>query len=83
MGAELGKTTCPVCDFEGASIRTSGKSGKPYIVCHGEEGCGFQGFARGGKAVERMLAKVRPAEKPAEKQTQQIEEKGGFWNVEI
>lgn len=52
---ELGKTPCPICDHPAASMRRSGKSGKPYVFCND---CGYQGFARGQKAVEKMLARL-------------------------
>lgn len=58
---ELGKADCPICGNSEAVIRKSGKSSKPYMVCGGVEGCGYQGFARGQKAVEKMLQKLTPA----------------------
>ena len=74
---ELGKTKCPICEEE-ASLRKSGKSSKPYIMC---SDCGFQGFARGHKAVEKMMARLNVA--PAANEVPPAPEKKGFFHVDI
>jgi DNA-directed RNA polymerase subunit RPC12/RpoP len=48
----MASNPCPACGEQVDVTRT--KSGKPYLSC---EGCGYQGFVRGRKGVERFTAR--------------------------
>lgn len=57
----IGHFDCPLCG-KPASVRKTAagkRPGKPYIVCQDDE-CGFQGFARGEGAAQKLNAKMRP-----------------------
>ena len=83
----VGHIECPLCGAPDAAVRLS-KSTKPYILC---EECGFQGFARQGRAVGALKAKMRavaaaavpvaadPAPVPAPEQEKTIFDYIGGW----
>lgn len=57
----IGAIDCPLCE-KSAHVRLT-KKDKAYIVC---DDCGFQGFARGFTANEKLRNKMRNVTKPAE-----------------
>lgn len=62
MNETIGHTECPACKQPGAAVKLS-KKRKAYILCDGDEGCGFQGFARGHDAHQGIIRSMTPIAK--------------------
>jgi hypothetical protein len=62
MNETIGHIDCPACRRPGAAVKLS-KKRKAYILCDGDEGCGFQGFARGQDAHQGIIQAMTPIAK--------------------